>query len=416
MDQTIAKILGDETLPKELVNSLQEAFDQRVAQARTEADLAIREEMAKRYEHDKSTLVEAIDRMLTDVVQKHEQEKAEAVSRFTESRSKFRKAIGESRKAYKTKMAESVTASRKFVSEQLVREITKLREARMKTIAERTRVAETLEVERAKMANQAAGRLKKVDEFVVRQVTKELKEFNEDHRALVETRVKLVAEGRKRIKEMQARFVKESAHRVEKVINETLSREMTQLHEDLEKNRQNMFGRRIFEAVAAEFMTSYLAEGTEIRKVQKVLEAKEQEITTAKAKLAEAAQAADVAQRKAKLAEDRSDRAKVMGELLSNLRGEKRTIMEGMLETVRTTALRETFNKLLPVVLSETARKPAPAATGRRPIHGAPAERSASVVTGDHRTNRLFEAVRDEAAEGVDQEIAQVMRLAGISK
>ena len=65
--------------------------------------------------------------------------------------------------------------------------------------------------------------------------------------------------------------MKEAAIKVEKVINTTLKREMTQLHEDLERNRQNMFGRRIFEAVAAEFMTSYLNEGTEIRKLQECL-------------------------------------------------------------------------------------------------------------------------------------------------
>ena len=57
---------------------------------------------------------------------------------------------------------------------------------------------------------------------------------------------------------------------------------MTQLHEDLENNRQNMFGRRIFEAVAAEFMTSYLAEGTEIRKLQSILAEKEQALSDGK--------------------------------------------------------------------------------------------------------------------------------------
>jgi ABC-type phosphate transport system auxiliary subunit len=94
-----------------------------------------------------------------------------------------------------------------------------------------------------------------------------------------------VTEGKKKLAETQKRFVSEAAKKVEGAINETLKREMSQLHEDLERNRQNMFGRRIFEAVAAEFMTSYLAEGTEIRKLQNVLETKEKELaeTTAEA-------------------------------------------------------------------------------------------------------------------------------------
>lgn len=414
MDKTIAQLLGEGTLPEELVASLQEAFDRKVAEAREDAEVSIREEMARRYEHDKETFVEAMDRMLTDAVQKFEDEKAVEVRRFVEARNKFRRGVNEARTTYKSKIAEHTTASRKFVTEQLVKEIGKLREQKKALTAERLRVAETLETERKALAEQQVARLKKIDEFVVRQVTKELKEFSEDHRALVETRAKLVAEGRRRLKEAQTRFVKESAKRVEKAINETLKRELTQLHEDLERNRQNMFGRRIFEAVAAEFMTSYLAEGTEIRKLQKVVETKEKELHSVKNKLSETEKNSEVAQRKAKLAEDRAARAKIMSELLSNLRGEKRSVMEGMLETTRTEALRETFNKLLPVVLSETARKSAPAPTGRKPlIEDRTASRSV-VVTGDQRTNRLYETAQAETE--IDNEIAQVVRLAGIKQ
>jgi hypothetical protein len=60
---------------------------------------------------------------------------------------------------------------------------------------------------------------------------------------------------------------------------------MKQLHEDIEAHRQNDFGRRIFEAVAAEFQTSYLAEGTEMRKLQKVLESKQAEIAAKQAEV-----------------------------------------------------------------------------------------------------------------------------------
>jgi hypothetical protein len=269
------------------------------------------------------------------------------------------------------------------------------------------------------LAKMYAKRIRKIDEFVVRQVQAELKEFNQDHRSLVETRVKLVSEGRKRLRETQARFVKEAAKNVEKVVNEALKGEMTQLHEDLERNRQNMFGRRIFEAVAAEYLTSYLAEGTEIRKLQTTLESVKSEADDAKAKLNEALKEGQIATRKARLAEDRAVRNKMLSELLSNLRGEKRAIMEGMLETVKTPALRESFNKLLPVVLNETTRptaqkRPLMEVAQRKTI--APAAASSTVVTGDNqRATRLFESAQAETTDFND-DIAQVVRLAGIQK
>lgn len=414
MDTTISKLLGEGGLPAELVASLQEAFDKKVAEAHEQAEASVREEFASRYEHDKSNLVEAMDRMLTDVVQKHAAEKQAAVQKFVEARTAFRRAVKENRAKSAATLNENLARSRAVVTESLKREVVKLREQKQALTKARLETAGKLEAIKESLARTTAERFVKIDRFVTQQVTRELKEFSEDHRALVETRVKLVREGRKKLRETQARFVKEAAKNVEQVITEALVREMKQLHEDLERNRQNMFGRRIFEAVAAEFMTSYLAEGTEIRKLQNEVASKDGALAEATKKLDEALTVGQQAARKARLAEDRAVRSKVMGELLSNLRGERRTVMEGMLETVKTDALRTTFNKLLPVVLDETARKPTTAA--KKPlVESTRAKPAATVVTGDNRTAaRLFESNKADAE--MDSAIAQVVRLAGISK
>jgi hypothetical protein len=411
----IKNLLGDDIkLPAEVVGSLQEAFDKKVEEVREQAEMTVREEFSRRYENDKENLVEAIDRMLTDTIQKHEVEKASAVTKFAEARTAFRKAITESRQVYRSKLAEQNDAARVVVTQKLKEELLKLREQKKALVAERLAYADKLEAVKESLGAKQSARFKKIDEFVVRQVEKELKEFLVDHKALVSTRLKLVTEGKQRLRATQNRFVKEAAKKVEMSINETLKSEMGQLHEDLERNRQNMFGRRIFESVAAEFMTSYLAEGTEIRKLQDVLATRETALTEANAKLTEAVKDHQVASRKARLMEDRAVRTKVLSELLTNLRGEKRTVMEGMLETVRTDALRPTFNKLLPVVLDETSSGKAVA---RKVLHENRSEKRAptTVVTGDQRANRLAEAAEAERMDNaVDPDIAQVVRLAGI--
>jgi len=408
MDNSISKLLGEDTLPPEIVTALQEAFDKKVAEATKQAESAVREEMARRYEHDKENLVEAMDRMLTDVVQKHANEKNEAVTKFVEARSTFRKAVKENRKKYSSKLNENVEKSRKVMVEALRKEIQKLREQKKYLLDEKMKTANNLNTMKEGLAKMYAKRLRKIDEFVVRQVRKEMTDFNKDHRSLIETRMKLVTEGRKRLRETQARFVKEAAKNVEKVVNKALTHEMKQLHEDLERQRQNTFGRRIFEAVAAEYLTSYLAEGTEIRNLQNMLESTKKSETEAKTKLNEALKTSQIATRKARLAEENATRNKVMGELLSNLRGEKRIVMEGMLETVKTEALRGTFNKLLPVVLNETTKTNVLKK----------AEPRTSVVTGDNqRATRLFENAKAETETNeFNDDIAQVVRLAGIHK
>lgn len=412
MDKTLATILGSAGLPDEIVAGLQEAFDAKVAEAREEAEMSMREEFSRRYEHDKGNLVEAMDRMLTDVVTKHAEERAAEVAQLAEARTKFQNAVKESKTHYKTKLKEHVSLTRDFAVDQLAKEAAALR-AEKKSLAESKKAlkAELVSLKETASAEQAA-RLKKIDEFVVRQVTKELAEFNEDHRALVETRLKLVTEGKKRLKETQAQFIAQSARKVEAMVNESLKREMTQLHEDLERNRQNMFGRRIFEAVAAEYMTSYLAEGTEVRKLQTMLESANAELTTTKSKLNEVESKTEAARRKATLAEERASRKEIMSELLSNIRGEKRAVMEGMLETVKTTSLRDAFNKLLPVVLNEGTKKAPQGA--KKLIEGQTTEKRVVAVTGDQRANRLFESAQAEDAVETDDTLAEVVRLAGI--
>src|SRR4051812_2581074 len=144
MDNNIVQLLGGDKLPPEIVVSLQEAFDKKTEEVREQAEMALREEFSKRYEHDKENLVEAIDRMLSDVISKHETEKADAVGKFTEARTAFRKAVKEARASYRSKLDEQSVASRNIVMEKLKDEVVKLREAKKKILAERLAYADKL--------------------------------------------------------------------------------------------------------------------------------------------------------------------------------------------------------------------------------------------------------------------------------
>jgi hypothetical protein len=412
-DTTLSSILGKDVLPPELLASLQEAFDKKVAEAREEAELAIREELAQRYEHDKDQLVEAMDHTITGVLQSYEGQKAEEINRLREAQEKFHSGLKEARKAYRQRMSEHLSQANKFVAEHLAEEVKAIRSER-KALAE-ARVGASKEVTsiKTKLSEAHNSHVTKIDEFVVNQLTRELNEFDQDRRALVETRAKLVAESRRKLKETQDRFVKESAKKLDSVVSEQLVSEMQQLHEDIERNRQNNFGRKIFEAMAAEFMSSYFAEGTETLKLQNILEGAKSELAETKARLAEAEAKSEAVTRKARLAEDRADRSKVMSELLSNLRGEKRAVMEGMLETIRTPELRKSFERFLPLV-TETVTTPRNGSTMTKVLSESPKSKPA-LVTGDQRSNRLIESVA--AAENTEMdELATIVHLAGIQK
>lgn len=411
MDNHLANIIGKDVLPEELLTSLQEAFDKKVEEAREQAEISVREELAQRYEHDKDALVEAMDQAITAVVQQYESQKADELAKLREAQEQYSTALLEAKADYKAKLKEHISNASTFIATKLAEEVKPLRAERRGLKEAKARVAEEAAAVRAQLAEAHNAHVKKIDEFVVRQVTKELAEFGQDRRALVETRAKLIAESRAKLKETQQRFVAESAKNLDRVISETLVREMAEVHEDLERNRQNNFGRKVFEAIASEFMSSYYADGTEARKTQQMLESVQAELASAKEQLAESERVSEASERKRRLAEDRAERSKIMSELLSNLRGEKRAVMEGMLETVKTPELRKSFERLLPVVLNET-KKSAP----KSQVLSEDKAPKSRVVTGDQRPNRLSESVQASEDTEINEELAQVVRLAGIHK
>jgi hypothetical protein len=68
---------------------------------------------------------------------------------------------------------------------------------------------------------------------------------------------------------------------VESTVESHLRKELSQLKTDLVEARQNIFGRKLFEAFQSEYMTSYLSDGTKAKQLSN-------ELLSVKAQLAEA--------------------------------------------------------------------------------------------------------------------------------
>jgi hypothetical protein len=214
----------------------------------------------------------------------------------------------------------------------------------------------------------------------------------------------MVAEGKQKLHETKAQFIKRAAQIIESNIEKTLRAEMTQFKEDIRISRENDFGRKIFESVAAEFMTSYLNEGTELKKLQKVIESKNKELATLNESVKKSKSLMEGLDTKLKATQDLVERQKVMGELLAPLSKDKRAVMKELLESVQTKNLQASYNKYLPSVLNET--------TERKPVAAKPQlnEATLSAKTGD-RVNNTQEEVSEDASE-----LKHILSLAGIRK
>ena len=364
MLDAIKPLLDSELLSEEAQQEITEAWESKLNEAREAVRAELREEFAQRYEHDKQVMVEALDRMVT-----------EGLAAELEAVKAEKQALAEDRVKFQSKMKENATKFNDFMVTKLAEEIGELRRDR-------------------KTHNEG---LEKLESFVVKALAREIQEFAQDKRDVVETKVRLVAEARAKLEQLKARFVTESAKKMSNAVSQHLKAELNQLKEDIQVARENNFGRRIFEAYAAEFGATHLNEKAEVRKLHDVIAAKD-------AKLAEAIELSEKAkvlveskEREIRMIKESNERQSTMEELLAPLNEEKREIMKSLLESVQTSRLASAFEKYLPAVLAEGTVK------ARKVI-----TETVSVATGD-KSARVQEEENDANSNVID-----LKRLAGL--
>jgi 6-phosphogluconate dehydrogenase len=66
MLDALKSLFENNVISEEIKESIEMAFESRVNEAREQAAQQLREEFAQKYEHDKNTMVEAVDRMISE--------------------------------------------------------------------------------------------------------------------------------------------------------------------------------------------------------------------------------------------------------------------------------------------------------------------------------------------------------------
>ena len=324
MFDAIKPLLDSGLINEDVSRELNEAWDQKLNEARESVRVELREEFAQRYEHDKSVMVEALDKMVTD-----------GLATEIQAVAAEKRALAEDRVKFQGKMKESAQKFNGFLVTKLAEEIGELRKDR----------------------KMHAEGLEKLENFMVHALAREIQEFAQDKREVVETKVRLVREARGKLEQLKARFVKESAEKMTRAVSRHLKAELTQLHEDVKVARENNFGRRIFEAYAAEFGATHLNEKAEVKKLYNLITNKDRQLAEAIELTEKAKVLIERKEREVRMIKESNARQTAMDELLSPLNQEKADVMRNLLESVQTSRLKNAFEKYLPAVLEDRSVK-----------------------------------------------------------
>ena len=364
MLEALKSLFENSALSEEVRTELEEAWNAKVKENRLQVTAELREEFAKKYEHDKTTMVEAIDSLVTERL-------AEEIAEFQDDR----KQLAEAKAKFAVAQRQNANLLKGFVSEQLAKEVKELHS------------------DQKAMADKFVA----LEEFVVESLAKELAEFYEDKKDLAETKVRLVREGKAHVDRVKKDFITKSAALVSETVSKGLTKEISALKEDIEAARKNDFGRKLFEAFANEYQHSYLNEKSETAKMLKVVDAKDKQLSEAKQAAAKAIKLAEAKANEVKSINESIARNNTISKLISPLSKDQQSIMTDLLESVQTTKLQAAFDKYLPAVID-----------GKGPAKQKAVLAEAKEITGNRENNDVKQA-------GDDSNVVDLKRLAGLS-
>ena len=365
MLDALKALFENNAISEEIRAEIEQAWDAKIKENRMHATAELREEFAQKYEHDKQTMVEAIDKMLDEKL-------SEELTEFADDRQK----LAEARAKYAVAMRENADLMKNFVVQQLGKEIGELHEDQ----------------------KAMAGKFSKLEDFVVDSLSKEIAEFYEDKKDLADTKVRLVREAKEHLAKVKSKFIKDATKIVAETVEKGLNKEMTQLKEDIDTARKNDFGRKIFESFASEYTNSYLNEKSETAKLLKVVDLKDKQLAEAKKAAVEKATLVESKDAEIKIAKDTAKRKEVMNELLSPLNKGQREIMADLLESVQTDRLQKSFDKYMPSVIAGNTPAEETKATLTEGTH----------ITGNKQNNDI------DASPSTPDNVVDIRRLAGL--
>lgn len=362
---SLSKILESAVLNEESKNALMEAWDQKITEAREEIASELREEFATRYEHDKNLIIEASDKFIKESIQDEFKDINEDKAKIREARVAIEKT--------KAQLAEAATT---FIKTRLAEEMKQFK-------SERKEVSEGL---------------LKMQSFVQKQLSEEFSDFNKDKKALAESRVEFEKNKAKELTEVKKRFVESASKISEKIIRESIKSEMKQLKTDLQESKKKIFGMKLFEAFAAEFMSSHYNEDTQVSKLGKLLESTKAELAVLKESVSTKDKLLTEAKNEAKKMQAAKERADIMNDLLSPLGKKHKKVMQQLLESTETSKLQEGYQKYISMVLKEDSVNVS----------------EKSILTESANTKVIYDGNRPFQDDSTDAQAVRIRKLSGL--
>ena len=200
MLDALKTLFENDVVSAEVRQEIEEAWNKKIKENRLAVTAELREEFAEKYKHDKETMAEAVDKMVSDRLETE-------ITELNEDR----KQLAEAKAKYAIAMRENADLLKTFVVSSLSKEVKELHEDQ----------------------KGMADKFNMLENFVVDSLAKEIAEFQTDKKDLAETKVRLVREAKGHFEKLKSKFIEKSADKVSGIVDKVLNQEIRQLKDCL---------------------------------------------------------------------------------------------------------------------------------------------------------------------------------------
>lgn len=296
-------------------------------------------------------------------------------------------------------------AMEQFLEQEMNRHVAELREG----VEEVNRLKQTYAKKTVALKEVAQkyvkDRIATMEKVIEETLKKELDELHESEVVNRKAYLKAINDKVAVLEGERQKFRQKAAAVLENIINVQVSKTLDELREDIAEAKRRNFGREIFESFYTTFRRQFFDSRKEIQGVVKDL--KEARAETAKIKaaakkaLSEAKAKAELEAAARKKLEESVTRKEKLAKLLEGLTGTAREQMKTLLEASKTADLEKNFKKFLPEVRTRKAQ-----------VAPKKLQETASKVLELATGRPLVEAKKVQR----DDDITEIRRLAGVKK
>jgi len=284
--------------------------------------------------------------------------------------------------AYDQQLAEATEESRKEVEADVRAELTEA------FVAEKERLVEAVDT--------------KLTEMFTREVD-ELKEDFEQFRDLEAEYAEKIVEAKAAMADELQVDMSQLVDKIDTFMEIKLNEEIEELREDIDQARKQEFGRRIFEAVADEYMSQFH---------------KDDDSEATYADMEARLEQTQIALEESETRHAELERIIKLDAILAPLEGNQRAVMEQVLQNVATSKLEEGFETFLPRIIRETKetseKEDETVLSESAEVNESTVTEEVAIVTGDGSDTAIENDVVNEGLEDQEEQLKRMLRLAGL--